>query len=57
MSPLAILGIVVLLVAIVSVFGARPKGGRPASGTRLMMVARVVLVLIALALLYYGWKR
>jgi hypothetical protein len=54
MSWLGILGVVVLLIALVSVLGLRPKGGRPASGTRLMAVARVVLVLIGLALLYFG---
>lgn len=54
MSPLGILGVVVLLIAVLSVFGARLKGGRPVSGTRLMTVARVVLVIIGLALLYAG---
>jgi hypothetical protein len=57
MSWLAILGIVVLLIAIVSTVGIRPKGGRAVSGTRLMMVARVVLLAIAVALLYFGWGR
>jgi hypothetical protein len=57
MSWLGILGVVVLLIAFVSVLGLRPKGGRPASGTRLMLVARVVLVLIGLLLLYWGRAR
>lgn len=56
MSWLGMLGIVVVLIAIVTVFGFRPKGGRPASGTRLMTVARVVLVLVGLALVYFGWR-
>jgi hypothetical protein len=54
MTWTGILGIVVVLVALVSVFGIRPRGGRPASGTLLMTVARVVLVLVGIVLLYWG---
>ena len=57
MRWLSILGAVVLLVAIVSVFGLAPKGGTPVAGTRLMSVARVVLVAIGLILLYVGFRR
>jgi uncharacterized membrane protein YozB (DUF420 family) len=45
---LAILGIVVVVIAIVSVLGARPKGGRPVERTQLMGVARVVLIIAGL---------
>jgi len=54
MSWMGILGIVVVLVALASVLGLRPRGGRPASGTHLMTVARVVLVLVGIVLLYWG---
>jgi hypothetical protein len=55
MSWLSILGVVVVLVGLVSVFGATPKGGRPASRTRLMSAARFVLVLIGIVLIWAGW--
>ena len=54
MSWMGILGVVVLLIALVSLLGVRPKGGRPVSGTHLMTVARVVLVLIGFVLVYWG---
>jgi hypothetical protein len=54
---LTILGAVVLLIAIVSVFGFRPRGGRPVERTHLMTGARVVLIVLGLILLYLGWKR
>ena len=43
-----ILGIVVAVIAIVSVLGAEPRGGRPVARTRLMGVARFVLIIVAL---------
>ncbi|HMB55447.1 MAG TPA: hypothetical protein VKU40_19160 [Thermoanaerobaculia bacterium] len=39
-----------VLIAIAAVTGLKPKEGRPVSSTRLMTVARVVLVLLALIL-------
>lgn len=56
MNWLAILGIIVVIVAIVSVFGLTPKRGRPVAGTRLMSVARFFLVVLGLVLLYLGFK-
>jgi uncharacterized membrane protein YhaH (DUF805 family) len=43
-----ILGIVVAVIAIVSVLGGEPKGGRPVARTQLMGVARFVLIIAAL---------
>jgi len=43
-----ILGIAVAVIAIVSVLGAQPKGGRPVERTHLMGVARFVLIIVAL---------
>ena len=57
MSWLSILGIVVIVVAIASVFGLAPKGAEPVAGTRLMSVARVVLVVFGLILLYFSFRR
>lgn len=56
MSWIVLLGIAVVLIGLAVVTGAKPKGGRPASSTRLMGVGRVVLVLIALVLLYMAWS-
>jgi hypothetical protein len=55
MTWLSILGIVVILIAIVSVIGFQPKGAKPVGGTRLMSVARVFLVIFGLILLYIGY--
>ena len=52
MTWLNALAISVVLVAIVAVFGLQPRGGRNASGTRLMSVGRAVLVVVALII---GW--
>lgn len=48
MSWLGILGIAVVVIAIVSVLGARPRGGRPVQRTQLMGVARFVLIIAGL---------
>lgn len=56
MNWLSILGIVVILVAIASVFGLNPKGGRPVARTRLMSVARVFLVVLGAIMVYLAFK-
>lgn len=56
MNWLSILGIAVILVAIVSVFGFNPRGGRPVAQTRLMAMARIFLIIFGLILLYLGFK-
>jgi hypothetical protein len=48
MSWLLLLGIVAAVIAVVSVLGVRPKGGRPVDRTQLMGVARFVLIIAAL---------
>ena len=57
MNWLSILGIVVILAAIASVFGLAPKGAQPVAGTRLMSVARIVLIVFGLILLYVSLRR
>ena len=54
MSWMGILGVVVLLIAVASLLGLRPRGGRPVSGTHLMTVARVILVVVGIGLLWWG---
>jgi predicted Na+-dependent transporter len=56
MNWLSILGIAVILVVIVSVFGLNPKGGRPVIRTRLMFMARIFLIILGLLMLYLGFK-
>lgn len=48
MTWLTALAIAVVVVAIVTLFGVQPRGGRHVSGTRLMSVGRAVLVIVAL---------
>jgi len=54
MSWLSILGAAVIVIAVLSVIGLRPKGGRPVARTRLMSMARIFLVIFGLILLYLG---
>jgi hypothetical protein len=48
MSWIWIVGIAVVVIAVVSVLGAQPKGGRPVDRTQLMGVARFVLIIAGL---------
>ena len=57
MNWLSILGLVLILAVVASVFGLAPKGAQPVAGTRLMSVARVVLVVFGLILLYVSFRR
>lgn len=52
MSWLAILGIVVVFVALFALTGIKPKGTRRVASTRLMGAARLVLVIIALIVIW-----
>jgi putative Mn2+ efflux pump MntP len=54
MGWLAMLGLAVALVAVAAVLGAQPKGARPVSGTKLMGVARFVLLVFGLILAYFA---
>ena len=45
MTWLTALAAAVVVVAIVALFGVQPRGGRNASGTRLMSVGRAVLLI------------
>ena len=59
MHWVVLLGIVVLLIAVPALTGAKPEGTRPVARTRLMSMARIflailALVFLALALRSYG---
>jgi len=54
---LALLAIVGVLVALVALTGARPKGGRPVARTQLMTVGRIVVLITALVLAYVAFGR
>jgi hypothetical protein len=51
MSWIAILGIVVVIVALFTITGGKVKGGRPAASTHLMTAARICLGLIVVVLI------
>lgn len=52
MSWLFWLAVAVILTAVVAVLGAQPKGTRPVAHTRLMHVARLVLVAVIVMMAY-----
>ena len=57
MSWLGILIVVAVVVALVSVVGARPRGGRRVERTHLMTGARVVLVILVAVVAWAMWGR
>jgi hypothetical protein len=59
MTPLFWLGLAVVVGALAALTGLKPKGTRPVSNTRLMGVARfvlLVLVIVFFYLAYRGWS-
>lgn len=48
-----IIGVVIALIAVI---GIHPRGGKPVGNTQMMTVARVVLVVIAVGMLYLGLR-
>lgn len=52
MSWLAILGIVVVIVAIAAVTGIKPKGTRPVARSRMMGVGRLALLVIVIIIVF-----
>jgi hypothetical protein len=55
-GPLFWLTLVVIIVALAATTGLKPKDGRHVARTQLMGVARVVLVLVVLALAYVAYR-
>jgi hypothetical protein len=56
MTWFAWLGLAVLITAIAAVTGIKPKGTRHVANTRLMGVARLVLVALAIILAYLAYR-
>lgn len=56
MSWIFWLGLAVAIGVIAAVTGMKPRGTRPVARTRLMGVARFVLLVMALLLLYFAWR-
>ena len=56
MSWIFWLGLAVAIGVIAAVTGVKPRGTRPVARTRLMGVARFVLVVIVLLFLYFAWR-
>ncbi len=52
-----LLAVAVVLIALVALTGARPKGGRPVGGTQLMTAGRIVVIVAALVLAYVAFTR
>jgi len=48
--------IAALVAAVAAVTGIKPKGTRHVAHTRLMGVARAVLVLMVLIVVYFAWR-
>jgi hypothetical protein len=57
MTWIGLLAVVGVVIALVVVVGARPRGGRPADRTQLMTAGRVVALAIALLLAYVAFGR
>ena len=49
--------IIGVLIALVAVIGIRPRGGKPVGNTQMMTVARVVLVVMVLVVLFLALRR
>jgi hypothetical protein len=56
MTWLVWLGIAVLLGVLAAVTGIKPKGTRHVAGTRLMGVARFVLLIVIAVVLYLAYR-
>jgi len=56
MSWLAWLGLAVVISAVAALTGIKPKGSRHVAHTRLMGVARIVFVLLAIILAYFAFR-
>jgi len=46
----------VVVSVLFALFGVRPKGARPVASSRMMGVARIVLVIVAVLILYLVWR-
>jgi heme/copper-type cytochrome/quinol oxidase subunit 4 len=56
MNWLVWLGLAVVITAVAAVTGSKAKGTRPVAHTRMMGVARVVLVVVVLIFVYLAYR-
>ena len=56
MSWIFWLGLAVVVGAVAALTGMKPKGTKPVSSTRLMGVARFILIVMLLLFLYLAWR-
>jgi hypothetical protein len=56
MSWIFWLGLAVVIGALAALTGLKPRGTRPVSNTRLMGVARFVLLVMVLVFLYFAYR-
>jgi hypothetical protein len=56
MSWIFWLGLAVVVGAVAVLTGLKPKGTKPVSNTRLLGVARFILIVMILLFLYLAWR-
>jgi hypothetical protein len=56
MSWFAWLGLAVLITAVAAISGIKPKGTRHVANTRLMGMARLVLLVIVIIFAYFAFR-
>ena len=56
MNWLMLLGVAVIIAAVAAVTGIKPKKSRPVAHTRMMGMARFVLLILAIILAYLAFR-
>lgn len=56
MSWIFWLGLAVVIGAVAALTGLKPKGSKPVSNTRLMGVARFIMIVMVLVFLYLAYR-
>ena len=56
MNWLVFLGVAVIIAAVAAVTGIKPKKSRPVAHTRMMGMARFVLLILAIILAYLAFR-
>jgi len=56
MTWLVWLALAAIIAAVAAVTGMQPTGARPVASTRLMGIARLVLVALIIIFVYFAWR-